>query len=82
MKTEFKEILLGLLYGFVTIICLLGITPWTMVSSILGCVVAMFAIIRIRKRKNEEKPVAYFTVSYMAVIIVCVLLINSISISA
>ena len=31
---------------------------------------------------NEEKPVAYFTVSYMAVIIVCVLLINSISISA
>ena len=37
---------------------------------------------RIRKRKNNGENVSYFTISYMAIIIICILLLNSISIGA
>ncbi len=82
MNYKLKEILLGVLYATVTMLFMLGMLPWTMVSSIFGCIVAMLAILRIRKKARNEENVAFFTVSYMAVIIVSMLLLSSLSISA
>ena len=82
MNNNLKEVLLGILYGVITMLFMIGLIPATLVSSILGCVVAMLAILRIRKRTKEEKSVKYFTISYMAVVIIVILLLNSLSISA
>ena len=83
MNAKLKEILLGILYSIFTILFLLGmIPPWELVSRIVACVIAMLAIRRIRKRKNNNENVSYFTISYMALIIICILLLNSISIGA
>lgn len=82
MNYKLKEILLGILYGIVTMLFMLGALPWEMVSKIVACVIAMLAIRRIRKRKNNGENVACFTISYMAVIIISIILLNSISISA
>ena len=80
MNEKLKEILLGIAYGIVTMLFIVGILPWSLVSSILGCVVAMLAILRIRKKMQAEESVKYFTISYMAVIIVAMLFINSLSV--
>jgi len=80
MNEKLKEILFGILYGIVTMLFIVGILPWSLVSSILGCVVAMLAILRIRKKMQAEESVKYFTISYMAVIIVAMLFINSLSV--
>ena len=80
MNEKIKEILLGITYGIVTMLFTIGLLPWTLVSSILGCVVAVFAIWRIRKRMGAEKSVKHFTISYMAVIVLAMLFINSLSI--
>lgn len=82
MSNKIKDVLKGVGLAFLTLVCMLGITPWTLVSSILGCVVAVFVIWRIFKRKKEELPVAHFTVSYVATIMIFVIILNSISISA
>ena len=82
MNDKLKEVLLGILYSVVTILFLIGLLPWDLVSRIVACVVAMLAIRRIRKRKNNQENVSYFTISYMAIIIVSILLLNSISIGA
>ena len=82
MNYKLKEILLGIVYGIITMLFMLGLLPWALASSIIGCLVAMLAILRIRKRKNAGEKVACFTVSYMAVIIICMLIINSVSISS
>ncbi|MBR5517792.1 MAG: hypothetical protein IKV86_02060 [Clostridia bacterium] len=82
MNTKLKEVLLGILYSIFTILFLIGMLPWLLVSRIVACVIAMLAIRRIRKRKNNNENVSYFTISYMAVIIICILLLNSISIGA
>ncbi len=82
MNYKLKEILLGVAYGVVTMLFMLGLLPWALASSVMGCVTAMLAILRIRKMKNAGKNVACFTVSYMLVIIICMLLINSVSISS
>lgn len=82
MNYKLKEIFLGVVYGIVTMLFMVGLLPWTLVSSILGCVVAMLAVFRIRRRKNTSENVTFFTVSYMAVIIICMLVLNSLSISA
>lgn len=82
MNAKLKEILLGILYSIFTILFLIGLLPWDLVSRIVACVIAMLAIRRIRKRKNNNENVSYFTISYMALIIVCILLLNSISIGA
>ena len=80
MNEKLKEILFGILYGIVTMLFIVGILPWSLVSSILGCVVAMLAILRIRKKMQAEESVKHFTISYMAVIIVAMLFINSLSV--
>ncbi|MBQ7953823.1 MAG: hypothetical protein IJ332_03680 [Clostridia bacterium] len=82
MNYKLKEILIGIAYSVVTMVFMIGILPWTLVSSIIACVVAMLAILRIRKKTHKEENVNYFTISYMAVIIICMLLLNSLSISA
>ena len=82
MNTKLKEVLLGILYSIFTILFLIGMLPWLLVSRIVACVIAMLAIRRIRKRKNNNENVSYFTISYMALIIICILLLNSISIGA
>ena len=82
MNAKLKEILLGILYSVFTILFLIGLLPWDLVSRIVACVIAMLAIRRIRKRKNNNENVSYFTISYMALIIICILLLNSISIGA
>ncbi len=82
MNGKLKEIILGILYGTVTMLFMIGLLPWALVSSILGCVIALLAILRIRKRKNAGEDATHFTVSYMAVVIICMLLLNSLSISA
>jgi len=82
MNAKLKEILLGILYSIFTILFLIGLLPWDLVSRIVACVIAMLAIRRIRKRKNNNENVSYFTISYMALIIICILLLNSISIGA
>ena len=82
MNSKLKEILLGTLYGIVTMLFMIGLLPWSLLSSILGCATALLAILRIRKRKNAGENVNHFTVSYMAVIIICMLILNSLSISA
>lgn len=82
MNYKLKEILLGIAYAIVTMLFMIGLLPWTLVSSIIGCVVAMLAILRIRKKTRKEEDVKYFTISYMAVVIICMLLLNSLSISA
>lgn len=82
MNYKLKEILLGVAYGVVTMLFMIGLLPWTLISSVLGCVVAMLAILRIRKKKNADESVLHFTVSYMAVVIIAMLLLNSISVSA
>ena len=82
MSNKIKDVLKGVGLAFLTMVCMLGITPWTLVSSILGCVVAVFVIWRIFKRKKEELPVVHFTVSYVAAIVIFVIILNSISISA
>lgn len=82
MNEKLREILLGIAYGIITMLFIIGLLPWSLVSSILGCVVAVIAIWRIRKKMREEEDVKYFTISYMAVVIVIMLLINSLSIGA
>lgn len=82
MSYNLKEVLLGIAYGIVTMLFMIGLLPWAMVSSVLGCVVAMLVIWRIRKKTKKEENVTFFTVSYMAIIIISILLINSLSISA
>lgn len=82
MNTKLKEVLLGILYSIFTILFLIGMLPWLLVSRIVACVIAMLAIRRIRKRKNNNENVSYFTISYMAVIVIFILLFNSISIGA
>ena len=82
MNDKLKEALLGVLYGLVTMLFMIGLIPQKMLSSIFGCVVAVFAIWRIRKRTGAKKDVGFFTISYMAVIIILILLLNSLSISA
>lgn len=82
MNDKLKEVLLGILYSVFTILFLIGLLPWELVSKIVACVIAMLAIRRIRKRKNNQENVSCFTISYMAVIVVCILLLNSISIGA
>lgn len=82
MNKKLKEILLGVAYAVVTMLFIIGALPWTLVSSIIGCVVAMLAIWRIKKKMRAEEDVKYFTVSYVAVIVVIMLFINSLSIGA
>ena len=82
MNAKLKEILLGILYSIFTILFLIGLLPWDLVSRVVACVIAMLAIRRIRKRKKNNENVSYFTISYMALIIICILLLNSISIGA
>lgn len=82
MNYKLKEILLGIVYGVVTILFMIGMLPWALVSSIIGCVVAMLAILRIRKKKNAGESVVHFTVSYMTVVILATMFLNSLSISA
>ncbi len=82
MNEKLKEILLGITYGIVTMLFIIGLLPWSLVSSILGCVIAVLAIWRIRKRMNAEESVKHFTISYMVVVIVIMLLINSLSTGA
>lgn len=82
MNYNLKEVLLGIAYGIVTMLFMIGLLPWAMVSSVLGCMVAMLAIWRMRKKMKKEETVTFFTVSYMAIIIISILLINSLSISA
>ena len=82
MNYKLREILIGVVFGVVTMLFMIGILPWSMVSYIIGCVVAMLAILRIRKKTSKGEDVKFFTISYMAVIIVCILFINSLSISA
>ncbi len=81
MNYKLKEILLGIAYAIVTMLFMIGLLPWALVSSIIGCVVAMLAILRIRKKTRKEEDVKCFTISYMAVVIICMLLLNSLSIS-
>ncbi len=81
MNYKLKEILIGIAYAVVTMLFMIGLVPWEMVSSIIGCVVAMLAILRIRKKTRKEEDVKYFTISYMAVVIICMLLLNSLTIS-
>lgn len=82
MNFKLKEILLGIVYGIVTMLFMIGILPWSLVSSIVGCMVAMLAILRIKKGTSEKKNVVFFTLSYMVFIVVSMLLLNSLSISA
>ena len=82
MNEKLKEILLGILYSVLTILFLVGLLPWDLVSRIVACVITMLAIMRIRKRKNNKENVSCFTISYMAVIVISILLLNSISIGA
>ena len=82
MNEKLKEILLGIVYGIVTMLFMIGILPWSLVSSIVGCMVAMLAILRIKKGTSEKKNVVFFTLSYMVFIVVSMLLLNSLSISA
>ena len=72
MNYKLKEILLGIAYSIVTMLFMIGLLPWTLVSSVIGCGVAMLAIRRIRKK----------TISYMAVIIISMLILNSLSAAA
>lgn len=82
MNHKLKEILLGIGLAVLTMLFMIGLLPWELISSLLGCVVAMVAVWRIRKRKNAGETVVHFTVSYIAVIIIAMLLLNSITISA
>lgn len=82
MNYKLKEILLGIAYAVVTMLFMIGMLPWTLVSSIIGCVVAMLAILRIRKKTRMEEDVKFFTISYMAVIIISMLILNSLQAAA
>lgn len=79
MNYKLKEILLGIAYGAVTMLFMIGMLPWTLVSSVIGCVVAMLAIWRIRRKTRREEDVKFFTISYMAVVIISMLILNSLS---
>lgn len=82
MNEKLREILLGVAYGIVTMLFVMGLLPWALVSSILGCVVAVLAIRRIRKKMSAEESVKHFTISYVAVVIIIMLFVNSLSIGA
>ena len=71
-----KEIMLGLIYGIITVLFMLGILPWEMFTKIFACIVAMAAIFRIRKKMNlGQKPTA-FTISYVAVLALSTVLLS------
>lgn len=77
MKNNMKEILLGFLYGAVTMLFMIGLLPADLVSKIIGCVVAVLAILRMKKKMDAgEKPVC-FTVSYVFVIVFVTAVISS-----
>lgn len=76
MNLKIKEVLKGILYGVVTMIFMIGALPWDLVSKIIGCIIAMLAIRRIKKLTAEGKSVASFTVSYIAVIILTTLFLT------
>lgn len=82
MNYKLKEILLGVAYSIVTMLFMIGLLPWTLVSSVIGCGVAMLAIRRIRKKTRAKQDVKFFTISYMAVIIISMLILNSLSAAA
>lgn len=83
MKTNVIETLKGAGMGFVTILFMVGIIPNAdFVSKLLGCAVAMAAVWRIRKKTAEKQPVGCFTVGYISVVVVLILLVNLISAGA
>jgi len=77
-KENVKELLLGFLYGFGTMLFLIGMLPWELVSKIIACVIAMLAILRIRKKAPANKV---FAGGYIGFVAVCMILLNLISTS-
>ena len=76
MNSKISEILKGVGCGVATMLFMIGLLPWDLVSKIIACVIAMLAIMRIRKMQANGESVAAFTVSYVAVIIVVMLVLN------
>lgn len=76
MNRKLSEILKGIGGGIATMLFMMGLLPWDLVSKIIACVIAMIAIMRIRKMQNNNESVAAFTVSYVAVIVVVMLVLN------
>ena len=76
MNTKLSEILKGVGCGVATMLFMIGLLPWDLVSKIIACVIAMLAIMRIRKMQTNGESVAAFTISYIAVIIVVMILLN------
>lgn len=74
-----RELITGILYGIATILFLIGLLPWDMISKIIACIFAVLAIRRIRSNIRENKSVKVFTISYVAVIVVSILLLNALS---
>lgn len=76
MKDKLIEFLKGIGLGVVTMLFMIGMLPWDLVSKLIGCAVAVVVIRRIRKRTNEQLPVGWFTAGYVAVIVVVTLLLS------
>lgn len=76
MKYELKEILIGILYGILTMLFMIGMLPWDLVSKLIGCIIAMFAVWRIKNKMRDGVAAAPFTVSFMAVVIIITLLLS------
>lgn len=76
MNKKLSEILKGIGCGIATMLFMIGLLPWDLVSKIIACIIAMLAILRIRKMQGNGEPVAAFTVSYVAVVIVVMIILN------
>ena len=76
MKEKLMELLKGIGLGVVTMLFMIGMLPWDLVSKLIGCAVAVVVIRRIRKRTNEKLPVGLFTTGYVGVIIVVTILLS------
>ena len=80
---KIKEFLIGAAYALVTMIFMVGIIPNAdFVSKILGCVVAMLAVWRIRKKTAAGEKPAAFAAGFVTVAAVLTILIRLISAGA
>ncbi|MBR0276847.1 MAG: hypothetical protein IJQ50_00080 [Clostridia bacterium] len=66
IKINVREVFLGLLFGLITVLFMIGLLPWDMISKIIACIIAMLAILRINK-KAPEKDFAYSYIAFIAV---------------
>lgn len=83
LDMKIKEFLKGAAYALVTMLFMVGIIPNAdFVSKIIGCVIAMLAVWRIRKKTAAGEKAGAFAAGFVSVAAVLTIIIRLISAGA